>query len=231
MNTLLFALHAFKWAKFSKALFSSGTIFLSMWTYALFYGWPYGVGFIALIFVHEMGHYVAARSWNLEVGLPTFIPFVGAFIELKDTPKTAEVDAHVAIAGPYVGSFAAFAFYYWGQYTQSGLFMALAQAGFMINLFNLIPIYPLDGGRITAIISPRIWFLGVPILVALWLYKPSPMLLIIAIIAIPQLVKAWRFDPEIPQNQEYYNISSTTRFEYATLYIGLASVLALMIQE
>lgn len=227
----LFLLGSFKWAKLSKVFFSAGTILLSIGTYTMMYGWPYAAGFVGLIFIHEMGHYLAARSRNLEVGLPTFIPFVGAFIELKDTPKTAEVDAYVAIAGPYVGTLAAFVCYFLGQYMDSGLFMALAQAGFIINLFNLIPIYPLDGGRITAIISPRIWFLGVPLIFTLWMYRPSPLLMVIAIIAIPQLIKAWKFDPADEKNQEYYAISSSTRFEYAALYIGLAALLALMIRE
>lgn len=220
-----------KWAKFGKVFVSAGSIILSMWTYSTIYGWPYAAGFVALIFVHEMGHYLAARSKNLEVGLPTFIPFFGAFIQLKDIPKTAEVEAYVAIAGPYVGSLAAFACYFYGRSIDSGLFMALAQAGFMINLFNLLPISPLDGGRITAIISPRIWFLGVPALFALWMYMPSPMLAVIGIMAVPQLIKAWHFDPNTEENRSYYDVSPSTRIEYALLYLGLACVLALMVRE
>lgn len=195
----------------------------------MIYGWPYAAGFVGLIFVHEMGHYCAARQRQLDVGLPTFIPFVGAFIQLKDMPKSAETDAYVALAGPYMGTFAAFACYFWGQHTHSGLWMALAQAGFMINLFNLIPLYPLDGGRITAIIHPRIWFLGVPILLALWWHRPSPMLIMVAIMAVPQLLKAWKLKGE--DQQDYYTISGAVRFEYAVLYLGLAAVLAMMIKE
>ena len=109
------------------------------------------------------------------------------------------------------------------------MLLALAQAGFFINLFNLIPLHPLDGGRITSVLSPRVWLLGVPILIAVWFYHPSPMLIVIAFLTFPQLVKAWNYDPKAPENQSYYNVKNTVRFEYAVLYLGLVIVLALML--
>lgn len=166
-----------------------GSIALALGSYAMLYGWKFAAGFVGLIFFHEMGHYIAAKQKKLDVGLPIFIPFVGAWINLKEAPMNAEVEAYVAYAGPLIGTFAAFACYYMGSYTGNNLYFALAQAGFMINLFNLIPISPLDGGRITSIISPYIWFLGAPLLVALWIYMPNPVLLLIAILSIPQLKK------------------------------------------
>jgi Zn-dependent protease len=231
MKSLSFLLiKLFSLAKFSKFFLSLGSIAISIGAYAMFYGWTFAAGFVGLIFFHEMGHYIAARQKNLDVGLPTFIPFIGAWIQLKEQPVNAEVEAYVAYAGPLVGTFSAFALYYWGRHTESGLCLALAQAGFLINLFNLIPIIPLDGGRITAIISPRIWFLGAPLLVALWFYHPNPVLLLIAILALPQLKKAWYFNPHSPENKAYYDIKSTARFEYAVLYLGLAIVLSLMVE-
>jgi Zn-dependent protease len=224
---LLFKL--LKFAKFSKVLLPAASIFISIGSYAMLYGWKYAFGFVGLIFFHEMGHYIAARKMKLDVGLPTFIPFVGAWIELKEQPINAEVEAYVAYAGPFIGTLASFAFYYYGRSINSGLMLALAQAGFIINLFNLIPLHPLDGGRITSIISPRIWFLGVPILICIWLYQPSPMLIVIAILAFPQLIKAWNYDANAPENQLYYMIANAIRFEYAVLYLVLAIVLALMI--
>jgi Zn-dependent protease len=228
LAVLLFKL--FSLAKFSKFFLSIGSIAISVWTYSLLFGWPYAAGFVALIFCHEMGHYIAARQKNLDVGLPTFLPFVGAWIQLKEQPVNAEVEAYVAYAGPLVGTLSAFALYFLGRETDNHLFLALAQAGFLINLFNLIPLHPLDGGRITAIISPRIWFLGVPLLIAMWFYHPNPVLILIAIIALPQLKKAWYFDPASPANKAYYDINSGARFEYTVLYLGLAVILALMIE-
>lgn len=218
-----------KFAKFGKVLMPAISIVFSIYSYAMFYGWRYAMGFVGLIFCHEMGHYIAARQKNLNVGLPTFIPFVGAWIELKEQPINAEVEAYVAYAGPLVGTLAAFGLYYWGRSIDSGLLLALAQAGFIINLFNLIPLYPLDGGRITAILSPRLWLFGAPLLVGVWFYQPSPMLIVIAILSFPQLVKAWNYDSKAPENQAYYRVKGTVRFEYAVLYLGLAIILALMI--
>src|SRR5262249_40680923 len=159
--------------------------------YALMFGWAYAVGFVALLLVHEMGHFIAARQRGLNVGAPTFIPFVGAWIELKELPHDAETEAYVGVAGPLVGSVGALACFYLARYTGTTLLLALAYSGFMLNLFNLIPLSPFDGGRITAAISPRLWLLGAPLLVALFFYSPSPLLILMAILALPNVLKAW----------------------------------------
>lgn len=184
MQSLFFILlKLFQIGKFSKLLLPVISILLSVGSYAMFYGWSYALGFVGLIFVHEMGHYIAAHQKQLKVGLPTFIPFVGAWITMKEQPANVEVEAYVAYAGPLVGTIASFILYYWGRSIDSGLLLALAQAGFLINLFNLIPIHPLDGGRISAILSPRLWLIGAPLLVAVWIYQPSPILIVIALLA------------------------------------------------
>jgi Zn-dependent protease len=106
--------------------------------------------------------------------------------------------------------------------------MAVAYSGFFLNLFNLLPLAPLDGGRISAVLSPRIWFVGVPMLAAMFFWNPNPLLLIIGLLAAPQLMKAWKYDPKAPENQAYYTISAIKRFEYVALYLGLAAYLAYM---
>ncbi|MBS0241909.1 MAG: site-2 protease family protein [Proteobacteria bacterium] len=216
--------------KLGKVLASAGSMLATLWIYALLYGWRFAAGFIGLLFVHEMGHYLAARQRRLDVSLPYFIPFFGAAIMLREQPHDAETEAYVAYAGPFVGSLAAFACYFIGRETGDKLWFALAQAGFFLNLFNLVPIHPLDGGRITAVLSPRIWLLGVPMLIALFFYYPSPILIIIAILALPSLAKAWRYDPSAPENQQYYGVPASVRFEYMVLYLGLAAVLALQLE-
>jgi Zn-dependent protease len=155
MGKLLVALFAA--GKLGKLLTTGGTMLLSMLAYSLVYGWRYAVGFVLLIFFHEMGHYLAARQRGLNVGVPTFIPFVGAWIQLKEMPHDVETEAYVGFAGPLAGTIAALACYWLARETGSGLLLALSYSGFMLNLFNLIPISPLDGGRITAIISPKVW--------------------------------------------------------------------------
>ncbi len=215
-------------AKFGKALLSAGSMLLTIWVYTAIYGLPFAAGFVGLLLIHEMGHYVAARQRGLDVGLPAFIPFVGAFINLRQQPHDAETEAYVAYAGPFVGTLGAFAAYFWGRHAGDDFWMALAYTGFILNLFNLIPISPLDGGRITQVLSPRIWFIGLPMLVALFYYIPSPMLILIGILALPSLFAAWRYDPNSEEARRYRAVAFATRFEYAVLYLGLAAVLALM---
>ena len=212
----------------SKALLSILSMLITVWVYSQIFGLPFAVGFVALLLVHEMGHYVAARQRGLNVGLPAFIPFVGAWINLRETPHDAETEAYVAYAGPFIGTLGAFACYFYGRNTGQELYIALAYTGFILNLFNLIPVSPLDGGRITQVLSPRIWLIGLPMLVALYIYSPSPMLLMIGILALPNLRAAWNYDANAPQNRAYRDVPTSVRVEYAVLYLGLAAVLALM---
>ena len=214
--------------KLGKVLLTGGTMIISVFAYALIFGLWYAVGFVLLIFVHEMGHYLAARSRGLAVGAPTFIPFVGAWIELKDLPHDVETEAWVALAGPLLGSLGALGCYWLYRASGDTLFLALAYAGFFINLFNLIPVSPFDGGRITAILSPRIWLLGAPLLVAVFLWRPSPLLVLMAVMAAPHFMKAWNFDPQAPENAAYYSVAPAKRLEYALYYVALAAFLAVM---
>src|SRR6202011_6150405 len=106
-----------------------------------------------------------------------------AWIALEDQPVDVETEAYVAIAGPVVGTIAALAVYLWARSEDSGLRLAISYSGLFLNLFNLLPSPALDGGRAPAVLSPRIWSLGVPILLALMLYRPSPMLVFVVILA------------------------------------------------
>lgn len=217
--------------KSGKFLGTFATMLFSMVVYATIFGPSYAVGFVGLIFFHEMGHFLAARQRGLAVGAPTFIPFVGAWIQLKEQPHDVETEAYVGIAGPVLGTVASLLCYGFGHAKGNELFLALAYSGFFINLFNLLPLSPLDGGRITAILSPRIWFLGVPILVALFLWKPSPIIVLIGILAIPSLIKAWKFNPADPANAAYYAVAPALRIQYGFLYLALTGFLAVMMNE
>jgi len=113
----------------------------------------------------------------------------------------------------------------------SGLLMALAYAGFFINLFNLIPLVPFDGGHIVAILSPKVWFAGVPILLAAFFYVRSPMLVIILLLVAPtiwaSLSAAWR--GEVPaHNPRYYEVPVDARIRYGCYYIFLLTFLCVM---
>lgn len=226
MGKLLFLL--FGGVKLGKLLLTGGTMLLSVFAYGLVFGWRYAAGFVLLIFVHEIGHYVAARQRGLAVGAPTFIPFVGAWIALKDQPHDAETEAHVGLGGPLLGTIGAMVCYFVGRNEHSHLWLALAYAGFFINLFNMIPLSPFDGGRITAVLGPRIWLLGVPILVAMFLYRPGPLLILMALLAAPQVMKALRHDPNAAENVAYYGVDGIVRLQYVAYYLGLAAYLLYM---
>ena len=220
--------YLFAAGKLGKVALTGGTMIISVFAYALVFGWWYAVGFVLLIFVHEMGHYIAARMRGLDVGAPTFIPFVGAWIELKDLPHDVETEAYVGIAGPLAGTAAAVACYFMARAYESNLLLALSYAGFFINLFNLIPLAPFDGGRVTAIISPRLWLVGVPILIAMFFWRPSPLLILMAVLAAPQVIKAFKYDPAAPENVKYYAVSLEHKLTYGVLYLVLAAYLAVM---
>ena len=210
--------------KMSKFLLTGGTMLLSIFTYSLIFGWRYAVGLVGMLFVHEMGHYLAAKQRGLNVGAPCFIPFVGAWIALKEQPMNAETEAYVGLAGPMLGSAAAFVCYLIACDSGSHLMYAVAYAGFMLNLFNLIPLSPLDGGRIVSVISPRIWFLGIPILLGLFFWKPSPMLVLIEVLAAPQWIAVFRNKGTL--NSAYYQTPRPVRIGYAFQYLCLAAFLS-----
>lgn len=210
-----------------KLLTTGGTMMVSMAFYAVGFGWPYAVGLVMLILVHELGHYVAARQSGLEVGAPVFIPFVGAWISLKDARPDPATSAYVAISGPMLGSIAAFACYLLGISGHGRIYMALAFAGFMINLFNLIPAGPLDGGKLAGVISPKLWLVGAPLMVALFIWRPSPLLVILAIAAAPQVLAALRGDTD-----GHATLATTAeKLRYGAQYMGLAGALAVMAFE
>jgi Zn-dependent protease len=212
-------------AKLGKFALTASTMLLSMFTYSLVFGWPYAVGFVALLLCHEMGHYLAGRQRGLNVGAPTFIPFVGAWINLKDQPRDAETEAYIAIAGPMLGTAAAFLCYLVAEGRQ-GLMLALAYAGFMLNLFNLVPVTPLDGGRILGIVSPKIWGVGLGLLVGLFFVQPNPLILLIALLGVPQVWTAWRGTGRMPP--AYYDVPVVARAKYFCEYLLLTGFLAVM---
>jgi Zn-dependent protease len=219
-----------KLTKLGKLAGSVGSMVLSIFTYSLFYGWPYATGFVVLLLVHELGHYIAARRAGLSVGLPAFIPFVGAWVQLKDGFPNVETEARIAFAGPMLGSAAALAVFIAWSFTGIEVLLAIAYAGFFLNLFNLIPLSPLDGGRITAVISPWLWLLGIPVLIGVFAYHPSGLLVVIAVLAIPQLFHAFK-NRNNPEQQAYMSAPLTARVGYGVLYLGLLGLLTLLSQH
>ena len=133
--------YGFAFAKFA-------SIFVAIGGYALIWGWRIPIGFVALILIHEMGHFIEARRLGLHPHWPIFVPFLGAFVAFKSEHLTPWRLARVALAGPILGSVGAAVFWAVGEAYNSQLLQALGYFGFLINLFNLIPIGFLDGGQV-----------------------------------------------------------------------------------
>ena len=212
-----FLLVFLKLGKFSSTLIS---MFVMIWIYAAAFGWAFGVGFVALLFAHEMGHYIMARKLDIDVSAPLFIPFVGAVISMKQAPKDAVTEAKLALGGPVLGSIAALVCLLFYYASGQNIFLALTYTGFMLNLFNLIPMYPIDGGRIVSAISPKIWFIGIPVMIVVAYKFFNPILFIFIIFGIIQAIKQNK-NP----NKLYYSVEPSTRLTFAALYFGLISLL------
>eukprot|EP00392_Amoebophrya_sp_AT5.2_P003683 g3688.t1 len=133
---------------------------LSSLAYTFVFGWQYGLGMISLIFVHEMGHALMMKYLKVPVGPMVFLPFMGAAVEMKKMPKNATHEALIGIAGPILGSLASVVPFAYGLQTGSQLSFALANWGFLINLFNLMPVGQMDGGRILGALHPGFLVLG-----------------------------------------------------------------------
>jgi len=213
-------------AKLSKVLVTVGSMLLSIGVYAALYGWRFGVGIVMMLFFHELGHMIAGRQRGLEVSGMAFIPFVGAWTSISKQPHDAETEAYFAMGGPVLGSLAALACYYLGSYFAEPWLQAVAYVGFFINLINLIPIKPLDGGHITLVISPKLWLVGSPLLVAYCIYHPTPLMIMLVLLSLPHVWTVMRGD--LPHSEDYLLSSMETKISYGAAYLGLAAFDALM---
>src|SRR6266480_577609 len=177
---------------FPLLLKTGGTMFLTIWLYAQAWGWWYAFGFVLLIFVHECGHLLAAKRLGLKVGAPVFIPFMGAFIALKEAPRNAWIEAQVGIGGPMLGTAGAGVCELIHVATGSQMFGALAYTGFFLNLFNLMPVGFLDGGRIVTALSPWMWLIGFAILAVMTIMHPNFLLILILVLSAPRIFFLFR---------------------------------------
>jgi len=199
-------------------------LFISFGAYVWFGGLWFGVGLIGLIFIHEMGHWLEAKRQRLPVSAPLFIPFLGASIFLKEHPASAWKEFQLAIAGPLLGSLGALGVYAVALAEDSNELKAIAFLGFFINLFNLLPVVPLDGGRIVAAIHPALWVLGLVGLLALVLFRPNGILVLILVFAAMELWQRWK-TRQFAGSGSYYSVRPWQRLTAAFSYFGLAALL------
>src|SRR4051812_43123126 len=164
-----------------KLLSTSATMLVSVAAYALIWGWQFAVGFVLLLLVHEMGHVIQLRREGVPASAPIFIPFLGAVVGMKKMPEDAAAEARVGLAGPVLGSIGCLVPLALYGATGNQLFQALAFTGFFLNLFNLLPVVPLDGGRAMAALSPWMWLVGFALLLAAAVAFPDPIIPIIPV--------------------------------------------------
>jgi len=198
------------------------SMLLAVWVYATIWGLPFAVGFVLLIFVHEMGHALVLRWLGIDAGAPVFIPFVGAVIAMKEMPRNAYVEALVGIGGPVLGSAGAGVCLVVGWMTGDLFWYALASTGFLINLFNMIPISPLDGGRIVGVISRWLWAAGYVVGIAVFLRTHSPILFLILLLGLFSLGRNLR-----GHRADYYDVPNRLRVQIGVAYFTLLALLAL----
>jgi len=209
-----------------KLLTTAGTALVSVLAYSLFWGWTFAAGFVVLLFVHEMGHVIQLRREGIKASAPMFVPFLGALITAKSLGENALAEARVGLAGPILGTVGAAVCLAIGEATNSDLFRALAYVGFLLNLFNLLPVVPLDGGRAMAAMAPWMWGVGFVAMLVLAVLFPNPVILIIAVLAGFETYKRWKARRSGSVEQAaYYRVRPRDRWLVAAVYLGLIGLL------
>ena len=202
---------------------SGGTMLLMIWVYTQIWGWQFALGFVLLLFVHETGHLLVAKRFGLKVGAPVFIPFMGAFIALKEAPRNAWMEACVGIGGPILGSLGALVCNALGAIFAAPLFIALAWFGYFLNLFNLTPVGMLDGGRIASALSRWLWLPGFAVLLWFGWKYPNFIIWLIVLLSLPRIYSLFR--TRTAEEMRYFEVTPAQRWIMSILYFGLIAAL------
>jgi Zn-dependent protease len=211
-----------------KLLTTSGTMLVSIAAYSLIWGWKFAVGFVLLLLVHEMGHVIQLRREGIKASAPMFIPFLGAVVAAKSLGRNALAEARVGLAGPVLGTLGTAVLVPIALATDSDFLRALAFTGFFLNLFNLAPVLPLDGGRAMAAMAPWMWFVGFGVLVGVAIAFPNPIMILILLLGAMETWRRWKLRRSGDEaQQEYYRVPPRARLAVAAVYVGLIVVLAL----
>jgi len=211
----------------AKILTTSGTMLVSIAAYSLIWGWKFAAGFVLLLFVHEMGHVIQLRREGIEASAPMFIPFLGAAVMAKSLGNDATAEARVGLAGPILGTLGALALVPVAINTGDDFWYALVFVALFLNLFNLLPVVPLDGGRAMAALSPRFWFVGLFGLALLTFTYPNPILILILLLGGYETYKRWKARKEGDETvQAYYDVKPAHRWAVAAVYLTLIVVCA-----
>jgi len=211
----------------AKVLTTSATMLVSIVAYSFIWGWKFALGFVLLLFVHEMGHVIQLRREGIEASAPMFIPFLGAAVMAKSLGNDATAEARVGLAGPILGTLGALALTPLAINGGDPFWSALIFTGLFLNLFNLLPVVPLDGGRAMAALSPKMWFVGLFGLALLTFTFPNPILILILLLGAYETYRRWKQrksgDPEV---ERFYRVKTSHRWMIAGVYVLLIVVCA-----
>jgi Zn-dependent protease len=211
-----------------KILTTAATMAVSIAAYTTIWGFWFAMGFVVLLLVHEMGHVIQLRREGIRASAPMFIPFLGAVVAAKSLGENALAEARVGLAGPILGTVGSAACLVIWQITGHDYWRALGYTGFFINLFNLLPVVPLDGGRAMAAMSPWMWFLGFAGIVVLAFAFPNPIILIIALFAGYETYRRWQHRRQGDLvTQSYYRVSPRNRLLVGAVFLGLVALLVI----
>jgi len=213
-----------------KVFTTSASMLVSIGAYSLIWGWKFALGFVLLLLVHEMGHVFQLRREGVEASAPMFIPFLGAVISARSLGDDAAAEARVGLAGPILGSVGTLVPLGIWLATGEEFWQALAFVGFFLNLFNLLPVLPLDGGRAMAALSPWVWIAGFVALIALTFFFPNPIMLLILLFGGMETYRRFKAR-NTPEGQAFHRVPPRTRAMVAAVYLGLAALLAVGMAE
>jgi Zn-dependent protease len=209
-----------------KLLTTGASAFVSIAAYSLLWGWSFAAGFVILLFVHEMGHVIQLRREGIQASAPMFVPFLGAVVMAKKLGDDAAAEARVGLAGPVLGTLGASVCLLIAELTNHGYWFALAYIAFLLNLFNLLPVTPLDGGRAMAALSPKMWFVGLALMTAVAILVGSPLIVLFLVIGAFDVYRRWKALRHGGEEQQtYYRVRARTRVLVAAVYLGLIAVL------
>jgi len=211
-----------------KIFLTAGTMLISIVAYATLWGigLPAAIGFVILLFIHEMGHWVVMRLKGVPASAPIFIPFLGAVIGMRGMPRSVKDEAEIGIAGPIAGTAGALACVGLGTLYGGHLWPLLGVMGLFLNLFNLLPVSPLDGGRIVAAVSRWLWIVGLIGLVALFVVWHNPFLLLIGVIGGAETIARFRGRYAPTARPGYSDVTARERVVMGGLYFGLIALIA-----
>ncbi|MDQ3724255.1 MAG: site-2 protease family protein, partial [Actinomycetota bacterium] len=177
--------------------------------------------------VHEMGHVIQLRREGIEASAPMFIPFLGAAVMAKSLGDDATAEARVGLAGPILGTLGCLALLPLAFSGGDGFWDALVFTGLLLNLFNLLPVVPLDGGRAMAALSPWMWFVGLFVMAVVTFVIPNPIMILILLLAAYETYRRWKARKAGGEEvASYYKVKPAHRLAILAVYLGLIVVCA-----